>query len=142
MRTMTRRRSWSRASATTSSRSSRRSSPATSISSRQRRRAPRDGADLQMPSLETLDRDTFFRFYGSEVSYFTGKVRPALRFKRLPHAEVLATPRVYREVIRPRTRLDFIPIVVTPEDETWQDTSAILAALEVRFPEPSLYPRS
>lgn len=95
-----------------------------------------------MPNLETLDRDTFFRFYGSEVSYFTGKVRPALRWKRVPHAEVLATPRVYREVIRPRTGLAFIPIVVTPEGETWQDTSEILDALEARFPEPALYPRS
>jgi glutathione S-transferase len=30
--------------------------------------------------------------------------------------------------------------VVTPEDETWQDTSDILDALEARFPEPALYP--
>jgi glutathione S-transferase len=95
-----------------------------------------------MASVKTIDRDTFFRFYGSEVSYFTGKVRPALRVKRVPHAEVLATPRVYREVIRARTGLAFIPIVVTPEDETWQDTSDILDALEARYPEPALYPRT
>lgn len=89
---------------------------------------------------KSIDRDTFFRFYGSEVSYFTAKVRPALRYKRVPHAEILSTPRVYREVIRPRTGLAFIPIVVTPEDETWQDTSDILDALERRFPDPPLYP--
>ncbi len=98
-----------------------------------------------MPSSPTgeprpIDRDTFFRLYGSEVSYFTGKVRPALRVKRVPHAEVGATSRVYREVIRPRTGLGFIPIVVTPEDDTWQDTSEILDALEARFPDPPLYP--
>jgi glutathione S-transferase len=29
---------------------------------------------------------------------------------------------------------------VTPEDETWQDTSEILDALEARHPEPALYP--
>jgi glutathione S-transferase len=87
-----------------------------------------------------MDRDAFFRFYGSEVSYFTGKVRPALRFKRVAHAEVLATPRVYREVIRPRTGLAFIPVIVTPEGEAWQDTSDMLDALEARFPEPALYP--
>ena len=31
-----------------------------------------------------------------------------------------------------------IPTVVTPEDETWQDTSDILDALERRFPDPPL----
>jgi len=87
-----------------------------------------------------IDRDTFYRFYGSEVSYFTGKVRPALRYKRVPHADVVATPRVYREVIRPRTGLAFIPVIVTPEGETWQDTSDMLDALEARFPAPALYP--
>jgi len=91
---------------------------------------------------KALDRDTYFRFYGSEISYFTGKVRPALRFKRVPHVEALATPRVYREVIRPRTGLAFIPVIVTPEGDAWQDTSDMLDALEARFPEPALLPRT
>jgi glutathione S-transferase len=43
-------------------------------------------------------------------------------------------------VILPRTGLGFIPILVTPEDETLQDTSEILDELERRFPEPPLYP--
>ncbi len=90
----------------------------------------------------TIDRDTYFRFYGSEISYFTGKVRPALRWKRVPHVEALATPRVYREVIRPLTGLAFIPVIVTPEGDAWQDTSDMLDALEARFPEPALLPRS
>jgi len=87
-----------------------------------------------------IDRKDLFRLYGSEVSYFTGKVRPALRYKRVPYAEILATPAAFREVIEPRTGLRFIPIVVTPEGETWQDTSVILDQLEARFPEPALYP--
>ncbi len=92
--------------------------------------------------MQSVDRDTFFRFYGSEISYFTGKVRPALRYKRLPFLEILATPAAYDKVIRPRTGLAFIPIVVTPDDETWQDTSVILDLLEQRYPEPPLYPRT
>jgi glutathione S-transferase len=43
-------------------------------------------------------------------------------------------------VIRPRTGLVFIPIIVTPADETLQDTSDILDELERRFPLPALYP--
>jgi glutathione S-transferase len=78
-------------------------------------------------------------FYAAERSYFSGKVRPALRAKRLYFEEHLPTPDAYRD-IRRRTGLTFIPVVVTPEDETWQDTSDILDALEARVPEPALVP--
>jgi glutathione S-transferase len=80
-----------------------------------------------------------FRLYGAERSYFTGKVRPALRAKRLHFEEILADREAYED-IRRRTGLLFIPVVVTPEDETWQDTSEILDALEARFPSPALIP--
>jgi len=69
-------------------------------------------------------------------------VRPALRYKRLPYVEILSTPDAYRTVIRPRTGLSYIPVIVTPEDETWQDTSDILDAIEARYPQPPLYPRT
>jgi len=81
-----------------------------------------------------------FDFYAAEISYFSGKVRPALRCKAVPYVEKLPTRAAYKEVIVPRTGLAFIPILVTPEDETWQDTSEILDALERRVPEPPLYP--
>jgi len=80
-----------------------------------------------------------YLLYGAERSYFTGKVRPALRAKGIYFEEILPTPEAYRE-IRQRTGMAFIPIVVTPEDETWQDTSEIIDALEARFPEPALIP--
>ncbi|MFI5214991.1 MAG: glutathione S-transferase family protein [Candidatus Limnocylindria bacterium] len=83
-----------------------------------------------------------FSFYAAEISYFSAKVRPALRYKAVPYVEKLPTRAAYRDVIVPRTGLAFIPIVITPEDETWQDTSEILDALEARVPDPPLYPRS
>ena len=86
--------------------------------------------------------DGLYRFYAAEPSYFSAKVRPALRYKRVPFAELLPTPAAYRDVIVPRTGLAFIPILITPENETWQDTSEILDRLEARFPEPPLYPRT
>ena len=86
------------------------------------------------------DRVRPYRFYASEISYFSGKVRPALRAKRVPYDEILPTTAAYREVIVPRTGLAMIPVVVTPEDETWQDSSDILDALEARFPEPAIVP--
>src|SRR5262245_15547930 len=86
-------------------------------------------------------RSPVFRVLGAERSYFTAKVRPAFRAKRVYFEEIPATPEAYREILR-RTGLAFIPVVVTPEDETWQDTSEILDALETRYPEPALYPRA
>jgi glutathione S-transferase len=81
-----------------------------------------------------------YRFYAAEVSYFSAKVRPALRRKGVPFVEHLPTPAAFREVIRPRTGLAFIPVIVTPEGDTWQDTSDILDALEARHPHPPLQP--
>ncbi|MCC6848884.1 MAG: glutathione S-transferase family protein [Deltaproteobacteria bacterium] len=78
-----------------------------------------------------------FAFYAAEISYFSAKVRPALRYKDVHYRELLPD---YHGVILPRTGLAFIPIVVTPEDDTWQDTSAILDNLEARIPAPPLYP--
>jgi len=86
--------------------------------------------------------DSVYRFYAAEISYFSGKVRPALRYKALHFVELLPTPEAYRDVILKRTGLGFIPVVVTPEDETLQDTSDILDALERLHPEPPLEPQT
>ncbi len=85
-------------------------------------------------------REPVYRLYSSEISYFSQKVRPAFRWKRAPFLDLLATTKASREVIRPRTGVVMIPVVVTPEDETWQDSSDILDNLERRFPDPPLFP--
>jgi glutathione S-transferase len=77
-----------------------------------------------------------YRFHAFEVSYFSAKVRPALRHKRLWYEELRAD----LAEVRRRTGLGFIPIVITPEGETWQDSSEIIDALEARHPEPPLVP--
>jgi glutathione S-transferase len=81
-----------------------------------------------------------YRFYAAEISYFSGKVRPALRYKGVPFEEISPTPQAYREVIIPRTGLAFIPVLISPEDEVFQDTSDILDQLERRLPDPPIYP--
>ena len=79
-----------------------------------------------------------YRFHAFEVSYFSAMVRPALRYKQLWYEELRAD---LGEIQR-RTGLGFIPIVVTPDDDTWQDTSEILDHLERVHPEPALFPPS
>jgi len=79
-----------------------------------------------------------YRFHAFEVSYFSAKVRPALRAKGLWHTELRAD---IREIVR-LTGLGFIPVVETPQGEVWQDSTDILARLEARHPQPPLSPRS
>lgn len=80
--------------------------------------------------------DRPYVFHAFEVSYFSAKVRPALRYKRLWVDEVHADYRWIRE----RTGLTFIPTLHTPDDEVWQDSTDIFDRLEARHPDPPLFP--
>ena len=84
--------------------------------------------------------DGHYRLYGGDISYFTGKARAYFRRKGIPFEELRATREVYKEIILPRVGWAVVPVVVTPEDETLQDTTEIIDALEARFPEQSVYP--
>ncbi|HXX46768.1 MAG TPA: glutathione S-transferase family protein, partial [Myxococcota bacterium] len=77
-----------------------------------------------------------YLYYGADVSYFSGKVRPAFPQKNLWVREVLPD---MREIMA-RTGLAFIPVLMTPDGEAWQDTSEILDKLELAHPNPPLYP--
>jgi glutathione S-transferase len=79
-----------------------------------------------------------YRFLAYDVSYFSGKVRPALRYKQLWYEE----RRAHIPEIQQRTGMAFIPVLVTPEDETWQDSTDILENLERRHPTPPLFPKT
>lgn len=81
-----------------------------------------------------------YQLYGSEASYFTGKVRAYLHYKRIPFTEYPNSPENYRTVIMPRVGWRVIPVVVTPEGETLQDSSDIIDALEIRYSNAPVYP--
>lgn len=78
--------------------------------------------------------------YGAEVSLYSGKTRAYLRYKNIPFEERLVTLDVYREVIVPNIGRRVMPVVRTPEGEYLQDTTAIIDALEPRFPDHPVYP--
>ncbi|MFT4572664.1 MAG: glutathione S-transferase [Hyphomicrobiaceae bacterium] len=79
-----------------------------------------------------------YRFLAFDISLFSAKVRPALRYKQLWYEE----ERADLGEIQKRTGLGFMPIVITPDDETWQDSTDIYERLEARHPEPPLFPRT
>jgi glutathione S-transferase len=77
---------------------------------------------------------------GAEVSLYTGKVRAYLRYKDIPFVEVAASREVYRDVIVPRTGVRYIPVLISHDDVAVQDSAAIIAFLEHRYPKASVYP--
>lgn len=82
--------------------------------------------------------DSPYVFHGHDVSFFSGKIRPAFPQKSLWYREVLPD---IREIIR-RTGMNYFPVVFTPDGRLWQDTSDILDQLEAAHPEPALYPKT
>lgn len=82
-----------------------------------------------------------YRLLGAPVSYYTAKAHAFLRQKRVPFRDELATRAVFREEILPRVGWPVIPVLLTPEGETVQDTSDMVDLLEARHPNPPLVPR-
>lgn len=76
-----------------------------------------------------------------ELSHYNEKVRWALDLKRIPHARRALLPGVHLFVARRLTggAVETTP-VLTLEGRSIGDSTAIIAALEERWPEPSLYP--
>ena len=81
-----------------------------------------------------------YTLYGTDVSYYSGKARSYLKFKKIPYTEELSTMNAYKKVIIPRTGVRFIPVLITPDDQVIQDTTDIIEQLEKTWPEPSIYP--
>ena len=83
-----------------------------------------------------------YRLLGSEVSYYTGKVRSYLRYKAIDFEEVIASKQVFKEQIIPETGVNYIPVLVTPDNRYIQDTTDIIDYLETLYPEVSIYPKT
>ncbi|MCC6707141.1 MAG: glutathione S-transferase [Gammaproteobacteria bacterium] len=82
-----------------------------------------------------------YMLYGVEASYYAAKIRAALAWKRLPFEEVQASRAIYANEILPRVGWPVLPVLVTPDNETVQDTSDMCDLIEARHPEPPLLPR-
>lgn len=81
-----------------------------------------------------------YQLIAAEVSLYSGKARAYLRYKGVPFDEVLATRPVIQSIVRPKTGLAMVPVLLTPEGEAIQDTTAIIHAIEARHPARSVVP--
>jgi glutathione S-transferase len=77
---------------------------------------------------------------GTDSSQFAGKARSYLRWKAIAFDEKVATPEVYRDIIEPRVGFAVVPVLLTPDNQTLQDTADIIDYIERAEPGPSAYP--
>jgi glutathione S-transferase len=77
--------------------------------------------------------------YGSEISYFTGKLEAYLRYKEIAYTLVPMTPRVRAKVAR-QTGTAQMPAVALPDGRWLTDTTPTIAWLEGEHPEPPVIP--
>ena len=75
-----------------------------------------------------------------KVSSYNEKARWALDYKRLPHVRRAVTPGSHPPVARKLWGGDTLPALVLDDGQAIGDSTAIIAALEERHPEPALYP--
>ena len=82
-----------------------------------------------------------YRFYGWEMSLYSGKLRAYLRHKNIPFEERRANLWDMRQ-IRRQTGAQVLPVLVTPEGQWLQDTSHIIDQLEARFAHAAAIPET
>ncbi len=80
-----------------------------------------------------------YRIFGAEVSPYSVKVRSWFRFKGIPHQWILRGGSSQAEYQK-YAKLPIIPLVVTPSNEGFQDSTPIIERLEALHPEPSIHP--
>ena len=83
-----------------------------------------------------------YELIAAEVSLYSGKARAYLRYKRVPFSERFASYAVIEKVVKPKTGLRMIPVLLTPTGEAVQDTTAIIDHIEARHPLRAVYPTS
>lgn len=81
-----------------------------------------------------------YQHYGWPVSYYSGKTRAYLHYKGIPFDDIAPSFRLMQGELKRRVGYTVMPVVVTPDDETLQDSSEIIDWFEAKYPEPSVYP--
>ena len=80
-----------------------------------------------------------YRIFGSELSPYSVKVRSYFRYKQIAHEWIVRNAESADEYQK-YARIPIIPLVVTPDEKSLQDSTPIIEEMERRFPQPSILP--
>lgn len=83
-----------------------------------------------------------YRMYGWHLSYFAGKVRSYLKYKRVPFEDVDVNLFVLMWLGKRKTGVVAMPLLRTPDGLWMQDSSETWEFIESRFKERSILPDS
>lgn len=85
-------------------------------------------------------RPKTFTLFGWHLSYFAGKLRCYMRYKRIPFTDQPVSLFVLAVLGRIKTGVVVMPTLRLPEGNWMQDTSVIIDYLEERFPDYPVIP--
>ncbi len=88
-----------------------------------------------------MGRPVPMRVYGSEISYFTGKLEGYLRYKEIAYQRVAMTARYWNRVVPRATGVAQMPAVELPDGRWMTDTTPMIEWFETQSPEPAVIPR-
>ncbi|PHR60106.1 MAG: glutathione S-transferase [Robiginitomaculum sp.] len=81
-----------------------------------------------------------YQLIAAPLSLYSGKVRGYMRWKNIAYREVLSSRSVYQDTIMPRIGYPIIPIMITPDDQTVQDTTDMIEYIEAHETTASITP--
>jgi glutathione S-transferase len=87
-----------------------------------------------------MSTSTPLRVYGSEISYFTGKLEAYLRYKEIAYERIAMTPRTFSRTVPKRTGAAQMPAVELSDGRWMTDTTPMIAWLEEQHPDPRVIP--
>jgi glutathione S-transferase len=77
-----------------------------------------------------------YTLYTMQNSPYSDKIRAFLRYKKLDVVEHIENAETRFTVLQARTGKTMVPVVITPEDQAMNDSTAIAAHVEKAHPEP------
>lgn len=83
-----------------------------------------------------------YTLYGMQLSWYTAKLRPYLRFKGIRFRERLPSIYTFHHTIKKFCGNSTVPVLITPEGEWLQDTSIIIERMEQRHVRQPVMPRA
>lgn len=78
--------------------------------------------------------------YGSNISYFTGKMEMYLRAKGIPYSFITLNGRRHMPLLQRQTGATQVPAIMLADGRWMTDTTPMIAWLEQRWPNPPILP--
>jgi len=78
-----------------------------------------------------------YQLYTMQNSPYSDKIRAFLAYKGIPYEEQIENFRTRFEILQARTGKTMVPVVITPNDEALNDSTAIAGLLEERHANPA-----